>query len=285
MNCLILFSGTKSFEKVLESNGNKCYSVDIDNHFKPTFNVDILKWDYKKDLRDINIDYLHGSPICKEFTKMKNSHKEHLDLDLGMTLLGKTLEILIWLLHKNPNMKFTIENPKGKMRKLEIMKSFNRVTCSYCMYGYPYQKMTDIWYGNFDLKLKCCNRKEKKNGYPNGCNGMRDNKGIHQYRIGYDGLIKKDGVKKYISNQTTDCKYFVKLRATNPTYYRGYTDTYFRYRIPKSLIESIYEQIKPEPIPIKKDEIEEYLNMEELEIIDEEERFDEIDYEDSDSDF
>ncbi len=279
ITCLILFSGTKSFEKVLEANGNKCYSVDLDNRFKPTFNVDILKWNYKKDLRNIKIDYLHGSPVCKEFTVMKNSHQEHLDLDLGLSLLHKTLEILVWLLHRNSAMKFTIENPKGKMRRLEVMKSFKRVTCSYCMYGYPYQKATDIWYGGFDLKLECCSRRKKKLGFPDGCKFMRQNKGIHPIRIGYDGSIQKDGTKKYIDHQVSDCKYFVSLRATDPKKYRGYTDTYFRYRIPPQLIESIYEQINPpryqEPVI---DEIEEYLQMEEMLILDEEDRFEEIDY-------
>ena len=115
MNCLILFSGTRSFEKVLEPKGNKCYGVDICPIFNPYFCVDILKWDYREALKDIKIDYLHASPVCKEFTQLKNGKAFKRDLDLGMSLIEKTLEILAWLIHRNPYLIYTIENPRGLM--------------------------------------------------------------------------------------------------------------------------------------------------------------------------
>ncbi len=241
---LVLFSGTKSFEKVFEPKGWKCYSVDLDNHFKPTFNVDILKWNYKEDLKDIHIDYLHSSPVCKEFTPLKNGKNQQRDMGLGKSLVNKTIEILIWLKHRNPRLLYTIENPRGEMRRLEIMKPLPRSTTTYCMYGFKYQKTTDFW-NNIGLKLKMCSRRKKKDGFPDGCDGMRNNKGIHKVRIGYRGSYKKDGTKKFYDDlQTIDSKYFKELKKLPE--YKGFNDTYLRYRIPPSLIEDIYNQVVEE---------------------------------------
>ena len=90
MKVLILFSGTKSISKVFEKYA-ECRSVDIDNRFKPFYNVDILTWDYK----NINYipDYIHASPVCKFFSSMKNQHFTH-DKEDGLILFRKTMEII-----------------------------------------------------------------------------------------------------------------------------------------------------------------------------------------------
>ena len=46
MKALDLFSGTGSWKKEFEKNNYEVVSVDISNKFKPTHNVDILKFDY-----------------------------------------------------------------------------------------------------------------------------------------------------------------------------------------------------------------------------------------------
>ena len=237
MNCLILFSGTRSFEKVLQPKGHKCYGVDICPIFNPHFCVDILKWDYKEDLKDIKIDYLHASPVCREFTMLKNANVFRRDLGLGMSLIEKTIEILEWLLHRNPKLIYTIENPRGLMRKLPMMTQFKRITTSYCMYSYPYMKPTDFWYGGFDLKLKMCSLRNKKGGYPDACKFRKDNNMNHPVRIGWSS-----------DNQTQDGKYFSQLKKDNPIKYKNYNGTFFRYRIPKPLIESIITQLEKEHI-------------------------------------
>jgi hypothetical protein len=38
-----------------------------------------------------------------------------------------------------------IENPRGMLRKQPFMKDLFRRTVTYCKYGMPYQKATDIW--------------------------------------------------------------------------------------------------------------------------------------------
>ena len=152
MNCLILFSGTKSFSKMFlneknKKNFNEIKTVDLSNHFKPTYNVDILKWDYKKDLNDFKIDYLHSSPVCSHFTKLKNTKTSKRDLELGFSLFDKTIEIIEWIQeNNNSKLKFTIENPKSKLTlDYEPLKKFKHTITSYCQYGYMYQKNTIFW--------------------------------------------------------------------------------------------------------------------------------------------
>ena len=245
MKCLILFSGTRSFERVLEMNKeNECRGVDLDNHFKPFYNVDILKWDYEKDLKDWVPDYLHSSPVCKNFTPLKMGIREPTEEEIrwSVSLVQKTLDIIGFIKSMNPNLKFTIENPRGKMKHLEMMKPIKSVRTSYCKYGFPYSKPTDFWFGGFDLELiKCCSHTKTDK---NWCDFMKKNKGIHPVRIGYKGSFNsKTRERKVYDNQVMGVKYFKQLRIDNPKKYSGYTDTYFRYRIPQTLIKDIVEQL------------------------------------------
>lgn len=57
---------------------------------------------------------------------------------------------------------FFIENPRGMMRKMPVMREFPRYTLSYCQYGDIRMKPTDIWtnHPNPAFKAIC------KNGSP-----------------------------------------------------------------------------------------------------------------------
>ena len=41
-----------------------------------------------------------------------------------------------------------MENPRGKLRKLDVVKDFDRATVWYCKYGDTRAKPTDIWTNN-----------------------------------------------------------------------------------------------------------------------------------------
>ena len=108
MKCLVLFSGTGSVEKsLLKKMNNLCEirGLDLDNTFKPFYNVDILEWDYKKVFEKWVPDYIHGSPVCKEFSNIKHGHQR--DLDLGKRLMYKTLEIIEYVKTINPILLYT----------------------------------------------------------------------------------------------------------------------------------------------------------------------------------
>jgi len=276
MNILILFSGTKSFSKVLEKNKNNIIrTLDIDNYFNPTYNIDILKWDYKNDLKDFKVDYLHSSPVCKSFTHLQNCNrfiKSKPTLKDGFILIDKTIEIIKWIQkEQNPKLKFTIENPKTKYTlNYEPLKNYKYCITSYCQYGYLYKKDTIFWYDGFNLILKeRCNNKNicfsksitnsnahivriglsKKNKNIKylvnknhkdqiGCNEHFNNiKNIHKIVLGYKPKNK---------DQIIGWKYFTYLKNNNEYKINKYkmSDTYFRYRIPKKLIIDIINQLE-----------------------------------------
>ena len=229
MKILILFSGTKSISKVYSYYKHDIRTLDFDNTFNPTYNVDILKWNYKAVFNNWVPDYIHSSPVCKEFSNIKHGHKR--DVGLGLSLLTKTLEIIEYVKKINPKIKYTIENPKGLMRKLDIMKPYKRTTTSYCKYGYNYKKETDIWYGGFELKLRPVCR--NTHNVLDWCDSKKE-WGVHYVRIG----VSRNSKTHFLNGeQIPDIEYFNELKKQEK--YKGYNPTYFRYRIPKGLCEDI----------------------------------------------
>src|SRR5699024_12633761 len=49
---------------------------------------------------------------------------------------------------------YFIENPRGKMSKVDIMQDLPRYTVTYCQYGDTRMKYTDIWTNYHDPKVK-----------------------------------------------------------------------------------------------------------------------------------
>lgn len=230
MKVLVLFAGTRSIEKVFDNDKNiECRGVDIDPKFKPFYLCDLMMWEYQEVLNNWIPDYIHASPICKEFTQLKNGLNRPRDLGLGCSLMDKAIEIIEYVKHINPNLKFTIENPKSKfVKNYQPLNVYNRVLTSYCMYGYPYNKPTYFWYGGFNLTLRPPCRTTKNNTY--WCKSKIDNKGKHKVRIGYcdEGQIR-------------DMEYFRGLKQIPE--YTGWNDTYLRYRIPTDLVRDIYSSL------------------------------------------
>jgi hypothetical protein len=228
--CLVLFSGTGSIEKVFKNNHCDCRGVDIDNKFNPYYHVDILKWDYKSDLKNWIPDYLHSSFVCCEFSGSKNTKKYDRNLNFGYQLIDKTIEIIKYVQSLNSGLRFTMENPKTRYTlEYEPLQKFNHCITSYCKYGNLNKKPTVFWYGGFDLQLKpiCRNTKKDTSSW---CRGKKNNHGVHKVTMAYHP-------KK---NQIIDWKYFGALRKCHPAKYKGYKDTHFRYRIPRLLVKDIY---------------------------------------------
>lgn len=229
---LILFSGTKSFEKGLDrlKNLNVEYrGLDMDNKFEPYYNVNILEWDYINDLKDFIPDYIHSSFVCCEFSNLKNGSNQSRNLDLGYSLLNKSLEIFDYVKCLNPNVLITAENPRNKFVKEHIeLNEYNRHLTHYCKYGFKYQKPTFI-FSNIVLDLYQCS---KKFGY---CE--------HKEKHGYHAVVL--GFKTSRPNQVCDSKYFSNLRKQG-LIPKGFNNTYMRYRIPDNLIDDILKQILKE---------------------------------------
>jgi len=146
MKVLELFAGSRSFSKVAEEMGMETFTTD----YKP-----FDKIDYVVDILDFNInkipfkpDIIWASPPCTYFSVASIGHhwnKDHTpktpEAILGVKIVQKTLDIIKFL---EPRY-FFIENPRGKLRKLDVVKGIPRATVCYCKYGEDRMKPTDIW--------------------------------------------------------------------------------------------------------------------------------------------
>lgn len=169
---LELFSGSKIMSKIFSEFGFETLTIDNNKDLNPDLCINIL------DLDSSNIgkfDVIWASPPCTTFSvssiwahwtgvykpkteKCKNNIK----------LVEKTLEIISVI---NPKYWF-IENPIGVLRKLDIMKPYNkyRKKVTYCRYGENRMKPTDIW-TNCPIKFRkpCSNNDGCHPRTPRGC--------------------------------------------------------------------------------------------------------------------
>ena len=151
MNTIELFSGTKSFSKVMASKGYSTFTVDNNSKLEPDLVYDLSKRKFdSKILLDkmIYADIIWMSPPCTTFSMASgNTHWNKLrqpktdEAILGKRLLLKCREIADWC-DKNNKLYF-IENPVGRARW--FMPKGTRRTISYCQYGDTRKKPTDIW--------------------------------------------------------------------------------------------------------------------------------------------
>lgn len=196
---LELFSGTGSFKKIAGGSpfNYRVIGIDIDNKSECDICVDILKWDYKKDKRlPKRVDFIHASPPCISYTLLnamfKQPHREVKNKTMkpltkigrdGDKLLKKTFEIIEYFKKRNPKLKYCIENPRGFMRLMPIIKKrkdLKRTTTSYSKYGFNYSKPTDF-FTNFELNLHPVDTnkspsKTRKKGMLVPSTGMRVNR-------------------------------------------------------------------------------------------------------------
>ncbi len=167
MKVLELFAGSRSVGKACEELGYEVYSSDIN---------DFPGIDYVADIRDFDIDkvpfvpdIIWASPPCTYFSVAsigKHWNKDHTPKSdnamLGVEIVSATLYIINVFKSINPNLIWYMENPRGKLRKLNVVDGLHRNTVTYCQYGDTRMKPTDIWTNNLDWKP----RPMCKNGMP-----------------------------------------------------------------------------------------------------------------------
>ena len=151
---LELFAGSRSIGKVCEELNYKTFSSDINNFDKIDYVIDILKFDVSKVPFIPNI--IWASPPCTSFSVAsisKHWEKETLlpktdAANLGLSIVKKTIELIKYYRKINPNLVYYIENPRGMLRKMDIVQNIPRTTVWYCRYGSKRAKPTDIWTNN-----------------------------------------------------------------------------------------------------------------------------------------
>jgi hypothetical protein len=148
MNFIELFAGDRSFGKEAKKRGWLVKSVDW-TRFP---GIDIVADIEYLSTSDLPLpDYAHASFDCTTYTISAISH--HRNGTEPKSLYAKkcdrvnqhVISLFDHWLEINPNFKFTIENPRGMLRKMPWMQRFTRHTVWYCQYGDDRAKPTDIW--------------------------------------------------------------------------------------------------------------------------------------------
>jgi hypothetical protein len=201
LNVLELFAGSCSFSNVAKEYGYKTFTTDYNDFDGIDYVTDILDFDVNSV--PFKPDIIWASPPCTYFSVAsigKHWNVDHtpksIEAITGMAIVNKTKEIIDTLQPKY----FVIENPRGKLRKLDLLNSFNRVTVTYCQYGDNRMKPTDLWHN-----LDWTPRPMCKNGMPchvaaprgsqTGTQGLKGN--YERSKIPYE-LCKE--ILEYINN-------------------------------------------------------------------------------------
>ena len=149
MKVLELFAGSRSIGKEAEKLGYNVFSSDINNFDEIDYVISILDFDVTKV--PFKPDVIWASPPCTGFSVAaighhwsggKGAYIPKTDTArLGIELVKKTIEIIEYF---QPTYWF-MENPRGVLRKLDVVKNLPRQSVSYCQYGDERMKPTDIW--------------------------------------------------------------------------------------------------------------------------------------------
>ena len=138
---LDLFCGTGSVGRAYKKLGFDVWTVDNDPRWTPDILVDVLEWDYKRDLRPGEFEVVAAGVPCTEYSRALTTRKRN--LEGADRLVQRTLEIIRYL---NPP-RWWMENPRhGLLPKRTFMEGIPFADVDYCQYSdWGYQKPTRIW--------------------------------------------------------------------------------------------------------------------------------------------
>ena len=144
-----LFAGTGSATQAFKDAGHTVVKIEFDEQFAAD-ERDILKLEASYLIEKYGApDFIWASPPCTTFsvascsTYWTTDGKPKNDKALnGIKLVEHTIRLIQKL---NPVHGYIIENPRGMLRKQEMMQSLVRQTVTYCQYGETRMKPTDLW--------------------------------------------------------------------------------------------------------------------------------------------
>ena len=208
MNVLELFAGSRSIGKVADELGYNVFSVDVKS-FKGIDLVKDIEFLEKKDI-PFKPNIIWASPPCTTYSIAAISH--HRDMGKPKTYFAAKSDKLIintLKLIKEFNCTYYIENPRGYLRKMNIMRGIPKTTVWYCRYGDSRAKPTDIWSNNIANLFnpsgwiprpicfnsnKNCHHKEACRGSRTGTQGLKNNyeRSKIPYKLCYEILNNKN---------------------------------------------------------------------------------------------
>jgi hypothetical protein len=144
------YAGTQSSTKAFEDAGDTVISFDNDDRFDVTETVDISTLTAEGLIEKYGRpDFVWASPPCTAFSVASIGHHweastipKTKEAEEAIKLVAHTRQLLEDLA---PELGFVIENPRGMLRKLDVLAGLTRWTVTYCQYGDDRMKPTDLW--------------------------------------------------------------------------------------------------------------------------------------------
>ena len=146
MKVLELFAGSCSFSKVAKQRGHEVFTSDWTEFEGIDYATDIMQFDINQ--LPFKPDVIWASPPCTTFSIAScgthwtpDRQPKTKACEEGIEYVKKTMSLIREL---NPKY-FMVENPRGILRKLDLIDSSLLNTIWYCTYGDERAKPTDIW--------------------------------------------------------------------------------------------------------------------------------------------
>ena len=161
------YSGTGSSTQAFVDAGHKVITFELDPSFTATENVNILQLTPEYLLKTYGRpDFVWASPPCTTFSVASIGKHWNLDKTPKTEAASEAIELvkhtLALILSLEPTKGWLMENPRGMLRTLPVVKDVQRQTVTYCQYGDTRMKPTDLWgyVPNWKPRAAC------KNGEP-----------------------------------------------------------------------------------------------------------------------
>jgi len=164
MKVLDLFAGLCGWSAPFAARGHDVFSIDLDPRFDVSLHADIesltpadLPW---------RPDIILASPPCEAFSVLRIGRNWY-NRTSGVPNLPKTptaemglrlVSATVRLIDDFAPAFWVMENPRAMLRKLPVVATFERRTVTYCRYGHPTMKPTDLWGGfppSLELREMC----------------------------------------------------------------------------------------------------------------------------------
>ncbi len=154
LKVLDLFAGLEGWSAPFRERGHEVCSVDIDERFDVDLHADVFELD-AADLAG-PFDIVLASPPCEAFSVLRigqNWTRDHQPRNDKAREAVRLVQATVDLIAALEPRFWIVENPVGKLRRLPPMAPFYRRTVTYCQYGAPWRKPTDLW-GAFPPSLE-----------------------------------------------------------------------------------------------------------------------------------